>query len=96
MVMQTVTDGQRHTLVNKWGKVFKRLGAVKQENKNKKVERDIQEGKELVERLGKKKKTIRFRNRKRTIAIEPEETPRFPLVFPLQNMSPGNREHLRA
>jgi hypothetical protein len=30
----------------------------------------MQEGKELVERLGKKKKTRPFRNRKRTIAIE--------------------------
>ena len=33
--------------------------------KNKKVERDIHEGKELVERLCKKKKTRRFRNIKR-------------------------------
>ena len=29
-------------------------------NKNKKVERDIQEGKELVEKVGKKNKTRRF------------------------------------
>ena len=29
MLMQTVTDGQRQILVNKWGKVFKRLGLVK-------------------------------------------------------------------
>jgi hypothetical protein len=37
-------------------------------NKNKKVERDTKEGRELVEKIGKKKKTRRFRNRKRAAA----------------------------
>ena len=37
-------------------------------NKNRKLERDTKEGRELVNRIGKKKKTRRFRNRKRAAA----------------------------
>ena len=37
-------------------------------NKKRKLERDTKEGRELVNRIGKKKKTRHFRNRKRAAA----------------------------